>query len=285
MIVKVLSRHSPSYGGLIEYITKEGKGNKGNPVIITHNLKGNSKPEWIKQFIENESFRQHPRKNQIFLYHEIISLSSKENKELITQVVLEDLANQYINFRGKDGMYVAAFHEDKDHMHIHFAISGVKYRTGQAHRLTHQSLHELKVHFQDYHKGQYPFLSNSIPEHGKDKEYLKNKEYFLKTKRTNVKETIKEKIHELFKEAKSQQHFLQLLRENNLNHYERNGIPTGIVHDDLKFRFSRLDVPFKEIPVDPKMEIEEQKVLDEIQVIRATRSIADKDLNSINFNK
>jgi hypothetical protein len=73
---------------------------------------------------------------------------------------------------------------------------------------------------------------------------------FLKTKRTSVNEAVKEKIQELDKEAKSQQHFLQLLQENNLNHYERNAKPTEIFYDNIKFRFSRLDIPFQEMSVD-----------------------------------
>src|SRR5690606_18650015 len=107
----------------------------------------------------------------IYLYHEILSLSSKENREEITNEILQDLLNQYVSLRGKDGMYIAAIHQDKDHAHIHVATSGVKYRTGLAHRLAHQDLHQLKVTMQEYHKDKYPFLSFSNPDHGKRKVY------------------------------------------------------------------------------------------------------------------
>ena len=280
MIVKVLARHNPSYGQLIDYLTKEGKGKDGKPVIISHNFKGKSKDEWVKEFMENESFRQHVRKDQIYIYHEIISLSNRENMEMITQEILHDLTEQYIALRGKEGMYIAAFHEDKDHSHIHFAISGVKYRTGQAHRLTHTTMHELKINFQEYHKRHYPFLSFSNPEHGKGKEYLTHNEYFLKTKRTNVKETVKEKIHDLFKEANSQQQFLQLLQQNDLHYYERNGKPTGVVFDNLRFRFSRLEIPFDEKPIDTEIASQEQKTLNEIRAIRENRAEKDREMEN-----
>jgi hypothetical protein len=87
--------------------------------------------------MEVESFRQQVRSDQIYLYHEIISLSSYENEDLISQELLHDLATQYITLRGNDDMYIASFHEDTAHAHIHFAVSGVKYRTGIAHRLSH----------------------------------------------------------------------------------------------------------------------------------------------------
>lgn len=229
--------------------------------------------------MENESFRQHLRKDQIYLYHEIISLSNKENKEFVTQELLQDLAEQYIGFRGKEGMYIAAFHEDKDHSHIHFAVSGVKYRTGQAHRLTHKDLQELKINFQEYHKGQYPFLNHSVPEHGKGKGYVTQKEYFSKTKRTSIKETVKEKVNTLFNEAKSQQHFLELLQSNDLHFYSRNGKPTGIIFDDLKFRFSRLEIPFEEKPVDMEILTQEQQRLNDIRAIRESRVAKDKEMD------
>lgn len=277
MIVKILTRNSPSYGSLIDYLLKEGKGKDGKPVVITHNFRGTTKEEWVQEFMENEAYRQHVRKDQIYLYHEIISLSSKENKDLITPEIMEDLARQYITLRGKEGMYIASFHEDKDHAHIHFAVSGVKYRTGQAHRLSHDDLYNLKDKFQEYHNDRYPFLSFSSPEHGKGKQHTTNREYFSKTKRTNVKDEIRTKIQSIVAEAKSQQHFLNLLREAGLHHYERGGVPTGVVYDDLKFRFSRLDVPFQEMPVDMGLHKEEQEILDEIQSIREGRRERDQE--------
>lgn len=272
MIIKVLARHNPSYASLIDYLTKEGKGKHGAPVIITHNLRGSTKEAWVKEFMENESFRQYVRKDQIYLYHEIASLHKEENKDLITEDILRDLAQQYVNLRGKEGMYLAAIHEDKDHAHIHFMTSGVKYRTGQAHRLSFKELQELKVNFQEYHKGHYPFLSLSNPEHGKGRGYVTDREYFSKTKRTNVKAQIQEKIQSLYKEATSQQHFLDLLREHNMPHYERKGVPTGIEYEDMKFRFSRLDILFEDMPISQAMAAEEQQALAEIQELRINRS-------------
>ena len=275
-IVKVLARHNPSYGSLIEYLSKEGKSKNGKPAILTHNFKGIDKPAWVQELMQNESFRRYPKATQIFLYHTIISFSNLENKELITEEVLQDLANQYINLRGNNGMYLLAFHGDKEHQHIHVLESGLQYRTGMAHRLSHQDLHELKTQFQEYHKEHYPFLTHSLPEHGKGKDYTKDNEYYGKEKRTNIKETIKQQVQDLFSQATSQQHFLQLLQENNLNHYERNGKITGIVFEDMKFRFSRLDIELDEKSIDLKLSKEEQQVLDEISELRNAQ--VEKDL-------
>lgn len=122
-------------------------------------------------------------------------------------------------------------------------------------------------------------MSFSNPEHGKGKEYIKHNEYFLKTKRTNVKETIKEKIHDLFTEAKSQQDFLQLLQQNDLHYYERNGKPTGVVFQYLKFRFSRLKILFDEKPIDPEITLQEQQTLDDIRALRENRAGKDREID------
>lgn len=276
-IVKVLTRGTPSYGSLVDYLMREGKGKDGKaPKVLTHNFRGTSRDEWIQEFIANEAWRQRPRSDQIYLYHEIISINHLD-AENVTLEMLEDLANRYMDLRGRDGMYVAAFHEDKQ-PHIHFAVSGVKFKTGMAHRLTKETLRELKVNIQEYQKDRWEKeMSHSLPNHGAGMGYETNAEYFLqkrKTERTNVKEVIKEQVAELYAQAKSQKEFLELLRDAGLHHYERNGVPTGILHEDLKFRFSRLETPLDELPVD---RTEEDKVLEEIRAIREGRFDVDRD--------
>jgi hypothetical protein len=60
-IVKILSRHSPSYKSLIQYILRyiidEKKTHKEH--IYTNNLRADTIPGFIKEFIENEAFRRY----------------------------------------------------------------------------------------------------------------------------------------------------------------------------------------------------------------------------------
>src|ERR1700722_13148521 len=118
-IVKVLSRHSPSYASLIQYILRYivnvEKTNK--EPIYTNNLRSNTTAGYTREFIENEAFRKHTRSDQIHLFHEIVSFGADENKELITPEMINDLAQEYMRLRGNTGVMLGAAHRDKAHVH------------------------------------------------------------------------------------------------------------------------------------------------------------------------
>lgn len=277
MIYKTLSRHSAgSYGSLISYITKEGKGKDNGPVhVFTHNFRGATPKEWIHEFKVNESYRKHPRADQVLLRHSILSLSPEEDPQYATREVMEDLARKYIELRGEDGMYIVGIHEEKSHLHAHIAESGLKLYTGMAHRMTKDDMHRIKVELQQYQKDKYPQLSFSLADHGKGAEYLRDAEYFLKKRneRTLTKETIRQKVAEAYTQSKTQKEFLELLRDGHgLLHYERNGRMQGLVDaEGTRFRFSRLDVDIEALPIDVVERSEEERILEEIQAIRQER--------------
>lgn len=278
MVFKTLSRHTPSYGSLIQYILKESKHGEHEPIIFTNNLRSHDAKEWERQFIENEAFRLRPRSDQIYMHHEIIGFSN-EDTEHITDEALIDLGNEYMRLRGKEGVYMGAVHRDTDNVHIHFAVSSLKFRTGQAHRMSRNDLHELKVKLQEYQRERYPEISKSIVEHGKGKAYVTDREWQAKhrTGRALLKEEIEAVITKHFKQSKTQKEFLEALRAEGLFHYERNGIPTGVVHGDIKFRFSRLGISKEEFNQLPQDLTKEQKTLAEIKKLRKAMHRTDRE--------
>jgi len=275
-VIKILSRHNPSYASLINYILQEGKNEK--PEIISHNLRSDTIPGYTKEFIENESFRQHTRSDQVYLFHEIISFNASEDNNQIGPEVIRDIANEYFRLRGHEGVMLGAVHRDKEHVHLHVCVSALQFRTGTSFRLSKGELRELKVSLQDYHKQKYPGISKSFPEHGKGKAYLKDfKWHALQREQRNLlKEQINDKVRSCFEKSASQKEFLELLREENLYHYERGGKPYGIEYEDTKFRFSGLLEPeqFESLSIDLK---EEEKTLDEIRSIREERDGRERD--------
>jgi hypothetical protein len=83
----------------------------------------------------------------------------------------------------------------------------------------------------------------------------------------------------------TQKEFLNNLRDLDLHFYERNGFPTGVVYDDMKFRFSRLGIEKEQFEGLPEDKTEEQKALDEIQAIRESRKIKDRDEIEFDLNE
>ncbi len=239
MIYKVLARHTNSFASLLSYIFKKSKTSEKH--IFLHNIRGKTKKEWIQEYNENETYRIHKRSDQAFMFHEILSFSNQD-KTKINEKILQDIAYEYIRLRGKSGVFAGAVHYDKDHIHIHFCVSSLEYRTGKAFRLSPTKLKELKVQLQEYHIQKYPELTSSICEHGKGSEYLTDKEYHHKkrTSRKLIKEEIQEYVVKIYNQSSTLKSFCEALREAGLHHYERKGVPMGVTYLGAKFRFSRL---------------------------------------------
>jgi len=230
--------------------------------FYTSNLRGNNINEFVQEFITNEAFRRQRRLDQVRIFHEIISFNSAENKDVITDAMIDDLAHTYMRLRGDTGVMLGAVHKDKNHMHLHFCVSALHYRTGKSLGLNKTQLRELKQSFQEYHKQHYPELSKSFPEHGKDTRYVSHSAWHRQQRKQIIGI-----VQQCFAQATSQRDFLELLRDRELHHYERNGKPIGIEYDGLKFRFSRLlpENQFESLPIERS---EEYRVLAEIQAVR-----------------
>lgn len=256
---------------------REGKGeNGGLPETITHNLRGSSK-DWVRQFYQNESFRQ-GNNSSIKLYHEIISFSNRDTGK-ITNEILRDITQKYISLRGETGMFVAAFHTSgRDHQHIHLAVSGLHYKTGQAMRLSKADLLHLRQELQRYQIEKYPQLGHSLPEHGKGLRYKANPEWQMENKKgSSIKSEIAKKVQTLFEQSSSRNEFYAKLEKEELFPYER-GSRVGVCYGNTKYRLERLgidDKQFQDLPVDIS---EREHALREIQALREERKSQEREI-------
>jgi hypothetical protein len=263
-IVKILARHNPSYSSLVKYILRyiwdDAKTHETR--FYTNNLRSDTIEGFVSEFVENEAFRRHIRSDQVHLTHEIVSFHSEEDRDIMTDVMIDDLAREYMRLRGSTGVILGACHRDRDHIHLHFCVSALHYRTGKSFGLNRVQMRDLKQSFQQYHKERYPKLTKSFPEHGKATRYVSHGQWH-KHNREQLLDTVRQGIAE----SRTQKEFLELLRDRGLHHYERNGKPTGIEHEGLKFRFSRLlpDSQFENLAVDRR---EEDRALADIQAVR-----------------
>lgn len=290
MIYKVLTRSTPSYNGLINYILNENKVPERQ--IFTHNLRSQNTDikGLTKEFIENESYRNFNRSDQIYLNHEIISFSGLDSPK-ITPDILSDIMEKYASLRGPNGVYIGAIHQDKEHIHLHIAVSGLAYRTGKSFYLPKDKLNDLKKELQEYQKEKYPELKHSLPKHGGRKEYLTDREWQANKKegRNSIKEKITPIIQKALEKSGTQKEFLELLSKQNLHYYERNGIPTGLIVDETKIRFTRLGISKEQLNKLP-MDINAEKIaLNQIQQIRLERDFksqqVEKPQENLNSSK
>ncbi|MDP1728495.1 MAG: relaxase/mobilization nuclease domain-containing protein [Bacteroidota bacterium] len=274
MIYKVMTRSTPTYKGLIEYILNESKTPDSH--IFTHNLRSKKRDvkNITKEFIENESYRKYSRSDQVFLNHEIISFSNMDSVK-IQPAMIQDIMNRYISLRGENGVYLASVHQDTSQIHVHIMVSGLQYRSGRSFYIPKDKLFKLKKDLQEYQKEKYPEISYSLPNHGSKREYVTDRKWFAKHKedRSIEKVILQKTIKEAFEISSTQKEFLNLLAKQNLHYYERSGSPAGIISGNSKFRFSRLGISkelFNDLPFDFT---EESQALKEIELIRKSRNV------------
>ena len=171
MVLKSLSRKSGTHQLLNYLFTNEKKlvGDKQKPILIRHNVHSRTLDKWVKEYDKNESYRLRRRKDNVKIYHTVLSFSNKD-KDLINEKMLRDTAKQYMKLRGPDNLFIGTAHFDKDHVHLHMVMSGTKYLTGEANRLSRAEFHQLKLSLDAYQAKKYPELVYSLPRHGRTKD-------------------------------------------------------------------------------------------------------------------
>lgn len=170
MIIKNLSRKSGS-GQLINYIfryiLKDEKQALESPFIIRHNVRSKDIQGYIREFKENAKYRKNTRKNQVAIHHTILSWSNKD-REGLTPEKIKKMARQYMSLRGLNNLYVGTIHTDRDHIHLHLAMSATEI-SGKTSRISKSDFANLKLSLDAYQREQFPELEHSLSDHGKAK--------------------------------------------------------------------------------------------------------------------
>lgn len=240
MIIKSHRRKSTDFMNLIDYINRDGL----DTFAIRHNLRGNSNEEIAYEFTINDQYRKAHTK--VTMYHEIVSFSAQDSPK-INEVMAKAFTRLYIRKRGDKALCFAKVHNDTEHLHIHFAFSGIEYKSPKSLRLNNQDFMQLRRDMEAYQKQHYPELNHSLV-YQQDKKLKRGKqanrerEYQVR-KRTghqSRKEQVQQKIKQLYAQAQSQTHFYQLLKTHKVATYQRNGKAQGVFVGKRKYSFINL---------------------------------------------
>ena len=245
-----MSRKVPSFDQLITYMDLGASGRENN---IYYNLYSRKPDEIEAEFTQNSRLLI-KRKNGVFMYHEVISitrsdkLSEKEQIEILRQTVYK-----YIQSRAPENLVYAVLHDDKaDNLHYHLLISSNKCDSSDKHRLSKAEFSTVKKNLEIFILEQHPELDqkklisrerNDLD--SDDKVTLSNKEVELKkrTGKTPDKDRVRENLERIFASAKTREQFLELLESENLAIYKR-GKHWGVLDEktNRKHRFKTLGV-------------------------------------------
>ncbi|MBK7800103.1 MAG: relaxase/mobilization nuclease domain-containing protein [Saprospiraceae bacterium] len=273
MILKNLTRRSNT-GQLVNYLFKQEKDAKQKP-ILKHNLRSRTTKGWTKELDKNFELRMHRRKDNIRLHHTIISFSNKDKKQ-INQDLLKDITKKYIELRGKDNIYLASSHHDKEHIHLHIVMSSTKLITGESNRISRQEFRELKLALDEYQKVKYPELVNSLPAHGKSQKLqLTDPEQKLQDRegKLSQKQELLETVQTVYSRSKSLDNFLSELKSAGYNSYSRGGKVYGVEDESGRhYRFKTLGYDLNKLEELDRQAQEEARQLQELASLRDSKS-------------
>lgn len=272
MILKSLTRRNNT-GQLLKYLFNPKKNEKTEPVL-KHNLRTRSQDGWKKEFEANDSLRIRRRKDNIQIYHIVLSFSNKD-KEYINKGLLKDISKKYVELRGKENIFLSVSHHDRDHVHLHIIQSGTKYLTGESNRTSKKEFHELKLALDAYQKEKYPELVHSLPEHGKSLRLQRTeKDYQFQNREGKLshKQQLLQTLETVYEKSKSLDHFLVQLKSEGIDPYYRGGRLYGIEDTDGRhYRFKTLDFADKLDSLQKQAEMEE-KELQTLSDLRESKS-------------
>lgn len=173
MVIKTLSRKTHTgtlLNYLFKYIANENK-TTTKPFVVRHNVRATTIQAYTQEFETNEKRRIHKRKQQPVVYHTIISWH-KDDAQYLDDIKLRVLAKEFIKQRGEQNLFLITKHIDRDHIHLHAAISATQLN-GKSSRISKKQFEDLKIGMDTFQKKMFPELSHSLPQHGKQREERK----------------------------------------------------------------------------------------------------------------
>jgi len=166
MIIKSKSYKTACYKGVLEYLLRESE--KENGFVISRFLKGDNQDvnNLIKQFIQNESYRKHVRKNNVKMYMDILSFKSEDAKHLTNEKLIK-ISKKYIALRSPRSLSLVTVHRnEKSHTHLHCVFSGTHYLTGMANRISREDFKNyVKLPMEVFQQEHFPELKASSINH------------------------------------------------------------------------------------------------------------------------
>ena len=251
MIVKSMSRKVPSFGQLIGYIDRDEDAERYR---IRHNLAARD-PELVRHEFETNASLLQKRKNGVYLYHEILSisraqgLSDEQQKERLYQI-----AQQYIAARCPDNLVYGGLHHDKEHsFHFHLMMSSNRAGDTKRLRLDKSQFRDIQVKLEEHVLREYPELEQKLAIGKRSDRRLNQAEVELerRTGQRPQRQSVLERVQEALASSRDRYAFLSALGRSDLELYVR-GKNLGVIdlESGKKHRINTLDpelmAPFEE---------------------------------------
>jgi len=242
MIIKSMSRKVPSFGQLIGYIDRD----EGQEAYrIRHNLLSRDPGHIRVEFERNGTLLQR-RKNGVYLYHEIISITRAKGISPEAQKErLYEIAQSYIAARCGDNLVFGGLHQDKEHSyHYHLMISANRAgETGRL-RLSKAQFRQIQVGLENHVLQNIPELEQKVAIGKRSDRKISRSENELERRSGSrpERDDVLERVRDAFGAAMDRDSLVEALGRNDLELYVR-GKNLGVIdHESGKnHRLKTLD--------------------------------------------
>lgn len=217
-----MARKEPSFGQLINYMSDIDKSQ--HQYNIYQNIFSRSAEDLESEFLKNAEFIQR-RKNGNYMYHEILSITKAQNlDEKVQKQTLRDIAYEYAKRRASNNLVFGALHDDHDsHLHYHLIISANACGESKKTRLSKTEFDKLKKEIESQVLTHHPELEQKIVINKQAGEKLSRKgaERKRRTGKTPERDSVKQKLEDIFANCKSKEEFFSALNNAGLEFYAR----------------------------------------------------------------
>ena len=289
MIVKTKTykKSNAVFASVLQYMMREGEYDEHFLVTKFVNTKKLDPDGIAKEYIYNETnYRKHKRSNSVLLQMDILSFHPDDYDLLKDNRILKKITRTWIRKRAPYAMATAVVHRGSKNKntHVHIAISGINYKTGESSRLSKEVYMQCKLDIESYQKKHFPFLKKSEIRHDKKsqelgKAVIKDVEYKMQQKRGVVSSKIKalELLADAYLKASSEQQFYTLLKYAGIELYKQRGKYTGFKINNRKHRFRKLGYLPHSLQLLNNKEINTTKRLEELETIKNRQKDLSKD--------
>lgn len=238
-----MTRTQPSFSQLIGYMEKENTQEEYN---LRHNLYSEESQDIKQEFANNASYIK-TRKNGVYLYHEILSISRTQELETEKQKeILKKIASDYLHRRAKHNLAYGILHDDKkEHLHYHLLISANEIRQSKKTRLSKKEFDTIKKEIEADTLEKYPEIKQkiSINKEAKYKRSIKETALKTRTKKPSQRDDFRAKLKRVFTTIYKKQDFQKILLSYDIKYYKR-GKTIGFIdlNTSRKYRLKTLQL-------------------------------------------
>jgi hypothetical protein len=265
MIIKSMSRKHPSFAQLIDYIEGEAK-LKSRAFSIHHNTYSRD-TESLKREFEANARHLRQRKNGVYLYHEVVSVSRTQHlTEDEQKTILKAITQSYIEARCKRNLAYAVLHEDTHNFHFHIVMSANEVGEERRTRLSKAQFADIQTHLEAWVLKEYPELEQKAVFHKNQttaeraereakRQHLSDKGEQMKRRgaKTDLRDQVQERLTDIFETATAPRHFAELMQKAGFALYTRGNTHGITDREGNKYRLNRLGLAEAWQKLDEKM--------------------------------